>query len=334
MSSKHQTSSALGPVILRYLSLKKALGRRYDTETGILLSLDAFLLAHEAGSSDLGPGTFADWCRTLARLTPGVRRNWMRVVRNLCLYRRRTEPGCFVPDAALFPSQHQSVQPYIFTEAEIVRLIAATRGLGRTHQMPIRPETFDLAIVLLYTTGLRRRELVRLTVGDYDPQEQTLLIRQTKFHKSRYLPLSADGVQKIQDYLHTRRTHGIPTSPDMPLLWNGKAGFRCYSGGGFWNAIRRLLKIVGICKPNGRPPRVHDFRWTFAVHALLRWYRSGADVQAKLPLLATFMGHVSISSTQYYLPLVESLSMAAGSLFAKHYGKLIVPLPTQKGGER
>jgi integrase len=95
--------------------------------------------------------------------------------------------------------------------------------------------------------------------------------------------------------------------------------------------IGQILDAVGVRKPDGRRPRLHDFRHTFAVHALLRWYRAGEDVQAKLPLLATYMGHVSAASTHYYLKVTEPLVSSASERFARRYAKLIEPLPIVGG---
>jgi integrase len=98
---------------------------------------------------------------------------------------------------------------------------------------------------------------------------------------------------------------------------------RSYTGVGVGTAFRQLLMHTGIRTPEGRWPRIHDLRHTFAVHALARWYRTGADVQAELPLLATYMGHVSIVSTAYYLPFVEPLRALATARFARHYEALL-----------
>ena len=155
----------------------------------MLAHLDRFLVARRV---DLVAETFAAWCLTLQHLASGTRRARMRIVRNLCLYRRRGEPGCFVPDERLFPPVHQPLRPHIFTDNEIVQLLAVARTLARSSKSPLRPENMRLAIVVLSTTGLRRGELTRLTVGDYDPPQRTLAIRQSKFHKSRLVPLSAE----------------------------------------------------------------------------------------------------------------------------------------------
>src|SRR5262249_24970139 len=158
----------------RYLALKTALGRRYALERRVLEILTAFLQQAPGRPADLTPETFTRWAQSLQHMTPTVRRNRLRIVRNLCLYRRRTDPACFVPDRALFPAPHQPRAPYIFTTRDIAQLIRATTALSATPQCPLRAEVFRLAVILLYTTGLRRGELLRLTVADYAHEDQLL----------------------------------------------------------------------------------------------------------------------------------------------------------------
>jgi integrase len=329
MTTRDSFASVLGPTIARYLALKQALGRRYDVERRILEHLDRFL---EASGSDLTPDSFTSWCQMQAHLASGVRRSWMRITRNLCLYRRRSEPSCFVPDAELFPPNHAPLRPFIFSEAEIARLLHATDQLNSTPLSPLRREVFRLAIVLLYTCGLRRGELLRLTLGDYDPQEQVLRITASKFHKSRLLPLSADATLELDNYLRRRRSVGLPTSAEAPLLCNRHRGGRTYTGAGFAQGLRGRLRSAGIRTGAGDVPRVHDIRHTFAVHALVRWYRSGADVQAKLPFLAAYMGHVSIVSTEHYLQFIEPLATLASERFATHCGALVTAREVETEG--
>lgn len=331
MSRYPEFSSPLAGVITRYLDLKTTLGRRYAVERAILRSLDAFLVAD--GAEDLTTDRFLRWARRHRHLKSGVRRKWMRVVRNLCLYRRRTEPLSFVPDEALFPPRHQYVQPYIFSEEEIAQLIETTAALLTTRAYPLRSRVFRLGVVLLYTTGLRRGELLPLQVGDYNPRAQTLAVHASKFHKSRLLPVSPDTAQEIEHYLVARRAHCPDgTTNGSPLFWNGSSVLAAYTGTGFSRVFRALLQKAGIHKPDGKPPRVHDMRHSFAMSVILRWYRAGIDVQAKLPLLATYMGHVSIVSTQYYLRFIEPLACAASERFAARYGDLVTP--THKEGVR
>lgn len=325
-------SSPIGPTAIRLLALKRALGRGYALEEAILRALDRFLAAQGPGV-DLTAATFAAWGGTLGRLSPGVRRTWCRVARSLCLYRRRSEPACFVPDPALFPLPHRPRVPYIFTPDEIARLLACADRLAPAPHSPLRAAAYRLAVVLLYTAGLRRGELVRLTVGDYDPVAQTLTIRASKFHKSRVVPLAADGAQEVERYLAARRRRPRPIAPTDPLVWSGpdRRPPRPYTGAGFGQGFRALCRMAGIRTPVGRPPRVHDTRHSCAVQALLRWYRAGADVQAKLPLLATYLGHVSIVSTAYYLHFLAPVRTLASERFAQRYGAVIAPVATQEG---
>lgn len=156
MTPHRSRSSRLGRVITRYVGLKTALGRGFDGERRVLQALDAFLRADGGRSADLTPASLSHWTQTLTHVSATVRRKRLQIVRNLCLYRRRTEPACFVPDPMLFPACHQPRLPFLFAPAEIARLLRAARTLERTPGSPLRPEVLRLAIVLLYTTGLRR----------------------------------------------------------------------------------------------------------------------------------------------------------------------------------
>ncbi|MDP3951557.1 tyrosine-type recombinase/integrase [Microbacterium sp.] len=322
--------SVLAPVIASHLSLRRALGRQDHAECRVLARLDHLLAA---GAADLTAESFAHWCLTLEHLASGTRREHLRIVRSLCLYRRRGEPACFVPDAQLFPPVHQRLRPHLFTDDEVVRVLAQADALRPTYRSPLRSQTFHLAIVLLFTTGLRRREIVRLTVRDYDPRERTLWIRDSKFHKSRVVPLSGDGAREIDSYLGIRRTRRLPVSPDSALLWHRQRAGLTWSGDAFGHAMHALIRRAGIRTVAGRTPRVHDFRHGFAVRALLRWYRAGANVQAKLPVLARYMGHVSIASTDYYLGFLESVAASASARFAQHCGALITASNRVGGGQ-
>lgn len=328
MNTTYSFSSLIGPVISHYLALKLSIGRKCEVEYGVLKHLDIFLAASQ---SDLTAESFAGWSRIHQHITPSSLRNWMGIIRNLCIYRRRTAPSCFVPDRLQFPKPSQPVQPHIFTEDEIIRLLEAINQLKPGSRSILRQENFRLALVLLYTSGLRRGELPRLTIGDYNPIEHTLLIRESKFHKSRLLPLSADGWMEVDAHLKNRRRLHLPISVDSPLLWNtyNKTGF--YTGWGIATTFRDLFRTVKIHTTSDHLPRLHDFRHTFAVHALLRWYHEGENVQVKLPFLSIYMGHVSIVSTEYYLRFIDELTSSASSLFEEHCGGIVSIL--NEGGE-
>jgi integrase/recombinase XerD len=320
-------SSRLAPVLNRYVDLKRSLGRRFDLPSRTLQSLDHFLSEQSMEYPDLNAAAFEAWCHTHEHVSSGVRRVRMLEVCSFCLYRQRSEPQCFVPDPSSFPSYHQRLKPYIFSEDEIAKLLRAVSGLERNPVSPVRPEVIRLAITLLFTTGVRRGELLGLKIGDYNRRESTLHIRETKFYKSRILPINDSIANEMDQCLRVRTRRKLPVSPDTALIWNAAWGGGAYSGTALRHALDPLLRKCRIATSKGKLPRIHDFRHSFAVNALLRWYRAGANVEAKFPLLATYLGHGSAVSTHYYLHFIEPLRTAASERFANHYGELISPVP-------
>jgi integrase len=170
----------------------------------------------------------------------------------------------------------------------------------------------ELLVVLLYTAGLRIGEVVRLQIRDYDAREATLLIRETKFAKTRLVALSASAQRVLDTYLIRRRRLRLSCAPSDPL--------RCCpvnhvpSVGGAADGLTLLMRHCGLKPARGRQgPRVHDLRHSFAMERVLQWYREGRDVQVLLPRLVTYMGHRSLESTQHYLTVTpEVLRVASG----------------------
>ena len=313
--------SVIASTITAFLDLKRALGCQCVRETAVLSDLDRCLAARRATA--LTVNHFAAWAATLAHITPRVRRDRMRIVRNLCLYQQRTDPDCFVPDPGGFPKAEPPRPPFIFSQSQIADLLRAATGLRPTHLSPLRAEVFRLAITLLYTAGLRQQELVRLTVPDYDPSQRTLHVRESKFHKSRLTALSTSAAHEAERYLEARQR--IPCADGAPLLANLYGPGQAYSCAGIVEGLQSLFRAVGIRDAEGRLPRVHSLRHTHAVHVLLRWYRAGVDPQAKLPMLAASMGHVSVNSTAYYLTLLDPVVEEASVRFARHVRTVLDP---------
>lgn len=304
--------SALGPVIDSYLELQRTLGRQYRNEARVLGRLDSFLAARHAEA--LTAGHFAAWVGSEAHLSPTTRRIYMCLVRNLCLYQRRNDPRCFVPDLHGFPRRGPTAPPFILNDRQIVALLRSAAELPATRDSPLRPAVYRLAIALLYTAGLRRGELVRLALADCDAARGTLRVRSSKFHKSRLVVLSADAIRELQEYLEQRLQFGA--EPAAPLLAHGPGARRAYSGTGLSDGVRRLFRAADVRNAHGARPRVHDLRHTYAVHALLREYRCGRDPQTLLPTLATAMGHASPAATARYLTCLEPVLAAAAERVA------------------
>lgn len=304
-----------------WLTHQRALGRAYGNEEWILGHLCRFIVS--SGAGDLDHKGFDSWCASLRHLSPTTRRSRQLVVRKLCIFRRRAEPDCFVPDPLYFARQLPYRRPVILEPAQVSQMLAAADSLTPTANSPLLPAIMRMAVIILYTAGLRRGELARLTLDDVEPQSGLLRIRESKFHKSRLVPLSPDAADALRNYLHPRLEPPFSADPSSTLLCWGGAGQYGYTGPGLGQAINRLFVIANIRDSEGRLPRVHDIRHSFGVQALIRWYRAGADVQSCLPSLAIYMGHVSIVSTAHYLHFVPTMRELASSRFEAAFGNIV-----------
>ena len=299
--------------VAAFLSSRQAIGRDYRNERWILRNLRSFL--EGVGAADLDAALFDRWRAQFQHLGSSSRVAREHTVNKLCRYRRRSDPDCFLPDQESLARQKPHPLATIIEPAQVAHLLDCASRLPPGSRSPVRAQVMRLAVVLLYTAGLRRGELVRLTLGDVDAQAGVLRIRESKFHKSRWVPLSTSARAELQDYLVARRQAGLDERPTAPLLCT--AGTRAYTGCGFFNGFKLLLRSAGIRGSTGRCPRVQDFRHSFAVAALLRWYEADADVQSNLPKLALYMGHVNIVSTAYYLRWMPAVISQASARFAR-----------------
>jgi integrase/recombinase XerD len=254
----------------------------------------------------------------LAHLTIPVIDEFVLPLAQVCVFRARANPAAFIPDAIRCPRVTPRFRPYIYSEREIRALIKAAASLSGT----LRPHTYVTLLLVLYTTGLRIGEAIRLQLGDLNRDQAVLHIRAGKFRKARLVPITRTLGDRLDMYLERRQQAGAPTHADAPLFWSPRGG--PYSLIGVQSGISDLLRAVcGKRRGRGSGPRVHDLRHAFAVHRLLRWYRDGVDVQTKLPLLATYLGHCTFLSTQYYLTATPELLAEASRRFHAGFASVV-----------
>jgi integrase/recombinase XerD len=318
----------LEAAIAQFVAHQRVFGRRYYAEEYVLRALHRFVARRHA--PDLSAAVFEQWCAALAHLSPNTRRGRQLLVRKFCLFRRRREPKCFVPDPTGFARPRPYRLPVIVTSAQVASLLRAADKLVPSQLFPLRPAVMRMAIVLLYTAGLRRGELVRLLLADVDAHNGILRIRESKFHRSRWVPLSPDACLELRAYLRQRLKAPYDQRPTAPFLCNGSSsygriGWHAYTGAAIWQGFRMLFDKAGIRDAQGRRPRLHDMRHSYAVEALCRCYRAGGDVQTHLPKLALYMGHVSIVSTAYYLHFIPEVAALACERFNRRYSHVIGP---------
>ncbi len=313
---------ALAERIATYLAHWRALGRQYRQEEWLLHTVVRDLEA--MGHHDLTESSYSAWFDSHKHLHPNTRRNCAQMLRKFCVHRRRTDPGCFVPSPELACRAQPHVTPVILGERQVACMLAAADALEPSPNSPLRPAAMRIAVALLYTTGLRLGELQRLALGDVEDSGAVLHIRASKFHKSRLLPLSTSTQAELLAYLDRRAQAGFDTRPAAPLLCTRARGpTSAYSISGLQQGLNPLLRGVAAREIGARRARVHDLRHSFAIQALARWYRQGADVQAQLPKLSMYMGHVSIESTAYYLRWTDEIAALASQRFAQHFAATI-----------
>jgi integrase len=292
-----------------YIHYRRSLGYVYESQASTLRAFTQFVRER----ADRGPLTqklalaFVLSCD----VTPNVRARRYGVLRNfaeyLSVYDPRTEP--FDPHA--LPRMRAVPPVRILDERELSRLLEAARECSRLH--PIRGETLRTVIGLLASTGLRSGEALRLDRSDVDLERGILLIRQSKFRKDRLVPVHPTTREALGRYACARdAAYPAPTSPAFFLSLRG--GRLCSHG--FGAAFHQACLKAGLHKGSPRGVRPHDLRHRFAVTRLVQWHRDGADVQARLPVLATYLGHARYADTAYYITgTPELLGLAAARAF-------------------
>jgi len=203
-------------------------------------------------------------------------------------------------------------RPHIYTVEEVRRLLEVARR-DPAPRAPLRSHTLYMMLVLAYCAGLRLAEIVGLKLGDLDLNADCIEVRDTKFFKSRRLPLSATAIVALRDYLKARVKAGAPTESDAPLFWHAGGGYGYVATGAH---LRRLIQVAGLKSTTGRTSaRVHDLRHAFVVHRMTMWYEQGINPQTRLPYLAAYLGHRNIHSTLVYLTITQELLQHANERF-------------------
>jgi len=263
--------------------------------------LSAELMVEWVRAGKDGHGDVGTWARSWGRL------------RHFICYLRQFEPDTEIPEASIFGPEPGRVAPHIYRDDEVVDLLAAARTLGPSGSL--RPFTYETLFGLMASTGLRVSEAIHLRDTDVDLKRGMLTIRQTKFAKSRQLPIHPTTIKALARYRKQRERH-LLTTAGMPFLLSSR-GRRLGLPLGerqVHRAFTGLRDGLGWFNRGGHEaPRLHDLRHTFAVRRLTRWYADGAEIDQKMLALSTYMGHAEIFYTYWYLTAVpELMAFAAG----------------------
>lgn len=302
----------LSALATQYIAYKQSMGMRFHTETRTLQSF-----CRTMGDIVVAEIT-ADRVQAYIAGAGPVTRFWHRkheVLRGFYRFAIARGYAASSPLPKIIPKPPQFV-PYIFSQEELQRLLDAT-VCCESPRSKLQPYTFRMLLLLLYGAGLRISEALSLTLANVDLSAGILTIRESKFYKTRLVPMGPALTSALGIYL-ARRAKEHPTKPDGALFLTRTSNpVMRYTAE---NIFSRLRVRAGVLRRDGGryQPRLHDLRHAFAVHRLVSWYRQGADVQRLLPQLATYLGHVHIAATQRYLTMTSELLHEAGQRFERY----------------
>lgn len=304
--------SPLRQALIDYLAVRRALGYKLKRAEKLLAQFLAYVEDH--GEKNLRIATMLAW----ATLPAGADRSWLAcrlsIIRHFASHVHTIDPATEVPPTDLLPWRRCRATPYLYSDDDVAALMAAAATLRTPH----RVATYRTLIGLLAVTGMRVGEALALDCGDIDATQGVLTIRNSKFGKSRELPVHPSTVDALRHYL--RRHDRPPSATSTPAVFVSTAGTRLLYCNVQWT-FHRLVHRAGL-KPRSAVcrPRLHDLRHRFAVCTILDGYRYGHDTEARLALLSTYLGHVDPSQTYWYLSAAPELLQLAGDRLQCHFG--------------
>lgn len=299
--------SALRSAAEDYLRVRRALGYKLEVQGWLL---DEFIThLEQSAATTVTIDAAVAWATLPAAADRSYWAQRLSVVRQFARHLQTIDAACEIPPASLLPFRPRRAIPHLYQPKEITALMAAAGTLP----MALQAATYQTLIGLLAVTGLRLGEASRLDRDDVDADHQLLRILNSKFGKSREVALHDSAIHALQTYSRLRDQRFA--KPRCKALLVSTRGTRLLASS-IHETFNRVVAIAGLtARPAGRRPRPHDLRHAFAVRTLLDWYRDGLDVQARLPLLSTHMGHVNPASTFWYLTAApELLALAADRL--------------------
>ena len=303
--------SELALLLEEYLATRRALGNRLELPARLLKRFVAFAAQHQ--TSFITTECALQWATEPRDAQPAQWANRLGMVRRFARYAHAVDPRHEVPPQGLLCERYRRRRPYLYRDTEVAQLIAAARELpGATG---LRPLTYATMLGLLSVTGMRVSEVLTLDRDDVDLVRGVVTVRESKFDKSRHLPVHPSTTQALSRY--ARRRDRLCPNPLAAAFFLAERGTRITEWALRWT-FAKLSKQVGLRAPSkshGIGPRLHDMRHRFAVNTLVRWYRDGVDVERHIPRLATWLGHAHVSDTYWYLTATpELLALAARRL--------------------
>lgn len=311
--------STLRQALEEYLQVRRALGYKLREAGAELPRFVSFM--EERRAEHITARLALEWAQQPTTVQPAEWARRLGYVRGFARFRSAWDSATEVPAAGLLPHRRGRARPYLYTEQEIDRLLSAALELPTAFPSTgLRPHIFHCLIGLLSVTGLRISEALGLQVGDVDLGSAVLTIRGAKLGRDRLVPIHATTCAVLGAYLRQRER--LPDMRDSPYFFASRRGKRLDIGH-VHRTFYTLSRQIGLRGPNdSHGPRLHDLRHRFAVMTLLHWYASGEDPARRLPVLSTYIGHVHVADTYWYLSAWPELMAQAMARLERRWGGL------------
>jgi len=301
--------SALRDALDTYLALRRGLGTELLRPARLLRRFVEFLDGE--GAAVVTTELALRWATAPANATPATRASRLDDVRRFASWLSATEPRTEVPPRGLLPDRYRRRPPYVYSDEEIERIVRAAAQLRSASGL--RAQTYATLFGLLAATGLRLSEALTLDRDDVDLHAGVLAVRRTKFGKSRFVPVHDSTRRALRRYAQKR--DDLVSRPASPAFLLSERGTRVTQCSARYNFVV-VSRAIGLRPParghhHGRGPRLHDMRHRLAARTLVRWYREGRDVERELPKLSTYLGHVHVADTYWYIEAVPELLQLA-----------------------
>lgn len=301
--------NTLREAVGNYLDMRRCLGFKMQEAGKALPDFIAFLEQNRA--SYITQALALAWAQLPSRTRPAYWASRLTIVRGFARYRSATDPRTQIPPLGLLPFRPKRARPFFYSDDQIRALIRAAFRMRCPHECgKLRSWVYYCLLGLISVTGLRLGEARNLELQDVDLKTAVLTIRGAKFGKDRLVPLHRSTCAVLAKYIAERRQHWEGRAVSSYLFvssWGNRL-----DPGDVHRTFYKLSREIGLRGPSDKfGPRIHDLRHRFAVMALLRWYRSGEDVERRLPLLSAYLGHVHVSDTFWYLSAWPELMQQA-----------------------
>ncbi len=297
--------SSLRESLKQYLATRRAAGFALRNTATALNRFVAF--AEQQGVEFVTTQLALQWAQQSADAQAAWQAQQLDMVRLFAKFLSAQDPRTEIPPTGLLPRGDQRRQPYLYSDEELHRLVQAARELPSP--TGLRAWTYATYLGLLAVTGMRMGEAIQLDQEDVDPQQLLLTLRHTKLGKDRHVPIHPTTQKVLLDYQRYRdRIYPRTKTSSFFLAENGRRLKKRTVHETFIN-LSRQIGLRDPCQRHG--PRLQDLRHRFAVRTMLNWYRAGADVEAQLPKLSTYLGHSTVRCTYWYLTAVPELLQLA-----------------------